>query len=217
MAGVCCDNQWTCVYAWPRSVGTVRVWTYKSYLCCHIHGYTLVSPIPESGVCCNLVEVFWRRKTSKNRNKPCVFKTLDPVCVHTLISAEMNTWTIDFEESQYWCGWVSTHDVTTVKSVSGETPESSRLAVCCSIMWLRVQHGCRKCEIGYPHRKRQNCFVWFKLKQCTVAVYCDFKSSPFVMLETLLDSLRHAGKPQDKESWRFLDFLACLFTSLWRN
>ncbi len=29
---------------------------------------------------------------------------LDPVCVYTCTSVEINTWTIDFEESQYWCG-----------------------------------------------------------------------------------------------------------------
>ena len=27
---------------------------------------------------------------------------LDPVCVYTFISVEIKTWTIDFEESQYW-------------------------------------------------------------------------------------------------------------------
>jgi len=30
-----------------------------------------------------------------------VLDVLDPVCVHTLISDEIKTWTIDFEESQY--------------------------------------------------------------------------------------------------------------------
>ena len=39
-------------------------------------------------------------------------------------------WTIDFEESQYWCGFVSTHDVATVKSVTSETHESSRWVAC---------------------------------------------------------------------------------------
>ena len=28
---------------------------------------------------------------------------LDPVCVYPFISVERKTWTIDFEESQYWC------------------------------------------------------------------------------------------------------------------
>ncbi len=30
-----------------------------------------------------------------------VLDVLDPVCVYTV---EIKTWTIDFEESQYWCG-----------------------------------------------------------------------------------------------------------------
>jgi hypothetical protein len=33
-----------------------------------------------------------------------VLDVLDPVCVYTLISVEIKTRTIDFEESQYWCG-----------------------------------------------------------------------------------------------------------------
>ncbi len=33
-----------------------------------------------------------------------VLDVLDPVCVHTLISVEIKTWTIDSEESQYCCG-----------------------------------------------------------------------------------------------------------------
>ena len=32
-----------------------------------------------------------------------VLDVLDPVCVYTFISVEIKTWTIDFEESQYWC------------------------------------------------------------------------------------------------------------------
>jgi len=32
----------------------------------------------------------------------------------TCISVDIKTWTIDFEESQYWCG--SSHHVATVKS-----------------------------------------------------------------------------------------------------
>ncbi len=43
-----------------------------------------------------------------------VLDVLDPVCVHTLISVEIKTWTIDLEESQYCCGYVSTHDVANV-------------------------------------------------------------------------------------------------------
>ena len=61
-----------------------------------------------------------------------------------------------------WCGEVSTQDGATVKSVTCETPESSRLVVCFCIMWLRAQHGCRNRKIGYPYRecpKQSRCFV----------------------------------------------------------
>ena len=44
-----------------------------------------------------------------------VLDVLDPVCVHKLISDEIKRWTIDFEESQYCCGQVSSHDGATVK------------------------------------------------------------------------------------------------------
>ena len=33
-----------------------------------------------------------------------VLDVLDPVCVYTSTSAQIKTWTIDFEESQNWCG-----------------------------------------------------------------------------------------------------------------
>jgi hypothetical protein len=38
-----CDNQWTCLQVWVRSIGTGRVKTGENYLDCHIHVDTSVS------------------------------------------------------------------------------------------------------------------------------------------------------------------------------
>jgi hypothetical protein len=51
-----------------------------------------------------------------------VLDVLDPVCVHKLISDEIKTWTIDFEESQYCCGQVSSNDGATVKWLPVKRP-----------------------------------------------------------------------------------------------
>ena len=65
-----------------------------------------------------------------------------------MISVEIKTWTIDFEESHHWCGWVSAHDVATVNRLP--VKHSIRLIGWCVdvLCDLRVEHGGRNRKIG---------------------------------------------------------------------
>ena len=48
-----------------------------------------------------------------------VLDVLDHVRVYTLISVEIKTWRIDFEESQYWCGYSFVVFITTHRFYCG--------------------------------------------------------------------------------------------------
>ena len=95
------------------------------------------------------------------------------------------------------CVCVSKAHWTSWGPVTRETPKSSRLVVCCCIMWLRVQLGWGTVK----YRKCPNRFVGLKLNSCTVDVFCVLKSNTDV--SSVISgkpkvALRHAGKPQYK-------------------
>ncbi len=95
-------------------------------------------------------------------------------------------------------------------------------------MWLRVQHGRRKCKIGQPYRKCPNRFVWFKLNRCIVTVLCVLKSNKDVSSRTELflrfsSTTSDSGAPQGRFFWAFpRDFHQSCYHSLsvrtsWRS